>query len=77
MANKARLSSADLAYVLRCERIKAKMLRKIGRAALAHKFNMSESCLSKYISDNTKPYDHKVVRPTSNSLPIGWGSIIK
>lgn len=50
MARKSLLTNADLAYVLRCERIRTKMVRKIGRQALATKLGVSMSCLSKYIS---------------------------
>lgn len=75
MARKSLLSDDDLKYVLRCEKIKAKVLRKIGRAALARKFNMSVSCISKYIAGHTITRDQQLGRGPQMSpkhRPIGY-----
>jgi len=55
MARKSLLNEAGLAYVLRCERLLLKYKAKIGRKALARRFNMSVSCLCKYINGQTLP----------------------
>lgn len=79
MANRPKITEAQLAYAQRCERILRKTQGKVGRAAVAHRLGITVSCLAKHLAGKTLTLEQWEVdrnirwTPTrSRQYPIGY-----
>lgn len=75
MGRTSKLTNEQLAYAELCEVEVRKAQSKYGRAAVAHKLGITMSCLSKYLSGETRTVDQ--VRATKmpkdkRHTPIGY-----